>query len=236
MKKIRQYDIHDKFLKEYADAAIENAQQILDAAKILLGKKSFAIAYFLSVAAIEEAGKAYMAFAARGRNLSDKGLKKKVQNMFEKHREKIISAFVGWISKSSKPDESIEAAVDLMIHLNRGREKSMYIDANADNSLSIPAQIIRPVAAIDVLKVAENCLHHTKNHISKNNPPAFSSFDDKLFCLRSEKIKEMFNKDFGKYLLSELKQTSGNFNFSRAIVTYHDKYFSKKKLFADEES
>jgi len=231
MKKIREYDIHDGFLKEYADAAMENAQQLLDSAKILLSNKSFAISYFLSVAAIEEAGKAYMAFAARGRNLSDKGLKKKVQNMFEKHREKIISAFIGWISKSSKPDESIKAAVDLMIHLNRGREKSMYVDANPDNSLSIPAKIIRPVAAIDVLKVAENCLHHTRTHISGNHPPSFSSFEDKLFCLRSDKIHEMFNNDFGKYLLSELKQTSGNFNFSKAIVTYHDKCFSKKKLF-----
>lgn len=231
MKKIRQYDIHDKFLKEYADAAIENAQQILDAAKILLGKKSFAIAYFLSVAAIEETGKAYMAFTARGRNLTDSGLKKKVLEMFGKHPKKIISAFIGWILKSSKSEESITTAVELMFHLNHGREKSMYVDANADNSLSIPSQTIRPVAAINALKVAENCLHHTKNYISKNNPPVFSSFDDKLFCLRSEKIKEMFNKDFGKYLISGLKQQSGNFDFSRAIVTYHDKYFSKKKLF-----
>jgi len=47
----------------------------------------------------------------------------------------------------------------------------------------------------------------------------------------------MFNNDdFGGYLLSELKQTSSNFNFSKAIVTYHDKYFSKKKLFSNKES
>lgn len=237
MKKIREYDVHDEFLKEYGNASIENAQQILDDAKILLSQKSFARAYFLAVAAIEEAGKAYMAFASRGRNLSDKGLKKKVQEMFENHPQKISSAFVGWISKSSKPDESIKAAVDLMIHLKRGREKSMYVDANPDNSLSIPAQIVRPAAAIDSVKVAENCLHHTKNHISENRPPSFSSFDDKLFCLRNEKIQEMFNNDdFGEYLLSELKQTSSNFNFSKAIVTYHDKYFSKKKIFLNKES
>ena len=47
----------------------------------------------------------------------------------------------------------------------------------------------------------------------------------------------MFNNDdFGKYLLSELKQTKGNFNFSKTIVTYHDKYFSSKKLFLNKES
>ena len=143
MKKIREYEVHDEFLKEYGNASIGNAHQILDAAKILLSKKSFAIAYFLAVAAIEEAGKAYMALASRARNFSHKGLEKKVQEMFENHSQKISSAFVGWISKSSTPDESIKAAVDLMIHLTRGRGKSMYVDAKPDNSLSIPSQIIR---------------------------------------------------------------------------------------------
>jgi len=201
------------------------------------GFKSFPIAYFLAIAAIEEAGKAYMAFASKGRNLSDEGLKKKVKEMFENHSQKISSAFAGWIAKSSNPRESIEAAVDLMIHLKHGREKSMYIDVNPDNSLSIPMEIVRPTAAIDSVKVAENCLHHTKTHISENHPPLFSSFDDKLFCLRSKKIHEIFNNDdFGEYLLSELKKTGRNFNFSKAIVTYHDKYFSRRKRFATKES
>lgn len=236
MKKLREYDVHDKFLTEYGNASIENAQQILDDAKILLSHKSFARAYFLAVAAIEEAGKAYMAFASRGRNLSDKGLKKKIQEMFESHSQKIGSAFNGWIDKSSNPRESIEAALDLMIHLKHGREKSMYVDANPDNSISIPMEIIRPAAAIDSVKVAENCVHHTKTHISENHPPSFSSFDDKLFCLKSDKMHEILNNgDFGEYLLSELKQHGGNFNFSKIIVTYHDKYFSRRKRFAIKE-
>ena len=237
MKKLREYDVHDEFLTEYGNASIKNAQQILDDAKILLSHKSFARAYFLAVAAIEEAGKAYMAFASRGRNLSDEGLKKKVQEMFENHSQKIGSAFAGWIAKSSNPRESVEAALDLMIHLKHGREKSMYVDANPDNSLSIPMEIVRPAATIDSVKVAENCLHHTKTHISENHPPSFSSFDDKLFCLRSEKIHEICNNDdFRGYLLSELKQTGRKFNFSKAIVTYHDKYFSRRKRFATKES
>lgn len=237
MKKVREYDVHDAFLEEYGNASIENAEQILNDAKILVDQNSYARAYFLAVAAIEEAGKAYMAFASRGRNLSDEGLKKKIQEMFENHSQKITSAFAGWIAKSSSPEESIKAAVDLMIHLKRGREKSMYVDANADNSLSIPTQLVRPSAAIDSIKVAENCVHHTRTHITESTPPAYSSYDDKLFCIRTEKIQELFNKeDFGEYILSELKKENGNFNFAKTIVTYHDKYFAKKKLFVDEKS
>lgn len=235
MKKVREYEVYDEFLEEYGNASIENAQQILDDAKILLSHKSFARAYFLAVAAMEEAGKAYMAFSSRGRNLSDEGLKKKLQEMFENHSQKITSAFAGWISNSSKPEEVIKDAVDSMIYLKRGREKSMYVDANADNSLSIPTILVSPAAAIDSIKVAEICLHHTKFYFSQNQPPSFSSFEDKFFCLRSEKVQEMFNNDdFGEYLLSEIKRDSENFSLPRALVTYHDKYFSKKKRYAKE--
>jgi|LGVF01.1.fsa_nt_gb AbiV family abortive infection protein len=237
MKKLREYNVHDEFLTEYGNAAIENAQQILDDAKILLGHKSFARAYFLAVAAIEETGKAYMAFSSKGRNLSDEGLKKKVQKIFESHSQKISCAFTGWIAKASNPRESIEAALELIHNLKLGREKSMYVDVNPDNSLNIPMIVARPVAATDSVRVAENCIFHTKHYMSENHPPSFSSFDDKFFCLKTEKITEIFNtEDFGEYLLSELNKVDKNFNFSKAIVTYHDKFFCRNKSFKTKKS
>ena len=237
MKKIREYDLHDEFLTEYENAAIANAQQILKEAKILLAHRSFARAYFLAVASIEETGKAYIAFSSKGRNLSDKGLKERIQKIFESHSQKISSAFIGWITKASNPSESIKAALELMVHLKLGREKSMYVDAKPDNSISIPMRVIRPAAAIDSVKVAENCLYHTKQYLSQTSPPSFSSFDEKFFCLRTDKINEIFNTaDFGKYILFDLKKEGKHFSLAKAIVTYHDRYFCKKMKFSEKES
>ncbi len=53
MKKVRNYDVNNKFLMDYEQAAIANAEEILNDAKVLLERKSFARAYFLSVASIE---------------------------------------------------------------------------------------------------------------------------------------------------------------------------------------
>ncbi|CAK0773613.1 AbiV family abortive infection protein [Gammaproteobacteria bacterium] len=223
--KTREYTLHDDILKEYGIASINNAQQLLDDARILLINKSFARAYFLAVAAIEETGKAYIAHAARGRNLSDDGLVKKIQDMFENHSSKISSAFACWISNASKQEESSKAAVDLIINLKNGRESSMYVDVNSDNSLSIPSKIVSPSAAVGSINVAKNCLYHTISRISGSHVSLYSSFEDKLFCLNSNKIKEIFsNDDFGEYILSELNKTLGHFNLPRTIVTYHDKY------------
>jgi len=237
MKKLREYDIHEKFLTEYENAALENAQQILDDAKILLKHKSFARAYFLAVASIEETGKAYFAFSCKNRNLTNDALKKKIKEIFENHSQKIGSAFIGWKARSSDQKESVKAALELIFHLGIGREKSMYVDANPDNSVSIPMRVLRPVAATDSVKVAENCLYHTKQYLSSNQPPQFTTYDDKFFCLKKDKINEMFKmEDFSKYLLAELEKAKLPFNFTKLVVTYHDKYFSKRIRFESKES
>lgn len=240
MKKVRDYDVNNKFLKEYELAAIANAEEILNDAKALLARKSYARAYFLSVASIEETGKAFMAFSSRGRNLSNDGLKKKLQEMFEKHSQKITHAFYGWIFATSKIEEikkSALNAVDLIIHLQPGREASMYVDAYPDGSISIPSKVIRPVTAIDSVKIAENCLHHTKKYVKSNLPIITSSFDDKLLCIKSEKIREMFKqKDFGEFFLAELKTDANNFSYAKTVVTYHEAYFCKKKQFSTKKA
>ena len=226
MKKVRDYDVNDKFLMEYELAAIANAEEILNDTKVLLARKSYARAYFLSVASIEETGKALMAFSSRGRNLSNDGLKKKLQKMFEEHSQKIAYAFLGWIFASPKIEKSAKTAVDLMTHLQPGRETSMYVDAYPDGSIRIPSKVVRPVAA-----------HHTKEYVKNNLPRTKSSFEDKLLCISSEKMQEMFKrKDFWEFFLAKLKTDASNFNYAKAVVTYYDAYFCKKKLFSTKKA
>ncbi len=233
MKKVRNYDVNNKFLMDYEQAAITNAEEILNDTKVLLERKSFARAYFLSVASIEETGKAYIAFSSRGRNLSNPGLKKKLQVLFENHSFKITSAFIGWSFASSNLEEALKGAVDLMSHLLPGRETSMYVDAYPDGSIRIPSDVIRPVAATDSIRVAENCLHHTKEYIKNNLPETTSPYDDKLLCIGSEKLQEIYKqKDFWEFLLAECKTNASNFNYSKTIVTYYEAYFCKNKLFS----
>jgi AbiV family abortive infection protein len=237
MKKVRDYDVNKKLLKEYEIAAIANAEEILSDAKALLVRKSYARAYFLAIASIEETGKAYMAFCSRGRNLSNDGLKKKLKMIFENHPQKIVYAFFGWIFASSKLKESALTAVDLTTDLKLGREVSMYVDAYPDGSIRMPSNVIRPVAAIDSVRIAENCLHHTKEYVKNNLPKTTSSFDDKLLCIRSEKIDEMFKrKDFWEFFLAKLETDASNFSYAKAVVTYHDSYFCKKKQFSTKKT
>ena len=235
MKKNRNYEIHKNFLNEYENAALLNAQHLLNDAKILLVNESIARTYFLAVASIEETGKAYLAFSCKQRNLNDEGLKNKLKTIFESHPNKIGSAFIGWISRASNQEEAIEAALELISNLKLGREVSMYVDVNQNNEISIPMHVIRPVAAVDSVKVAENCLYHTRQYLSENEPPTFSKYEDKMFCFNTQKIAEIFKiSDFGDYCLDEIKANKGNFNFPKIIVTYHDNYYCKKVAYKKE--
>lgn len=236
-KKARPYEIDQAFLVRYRTAALENAAELLEEASLLAAHGHRARAYFLAVASIEETGKAFLAFSAQGRNLSDPGLRARLKQQFDDHSPKISSAFVGWMSASSDQREAIQASVDLIIHLKRGREKAMYVDGATDNAVSRPSTVVRERAARDAVKIATNCLEHTKTHVASRAPPAFTSFDDKLFCMNSDKVQKLFNTpDFGAYLLDRVTRDGGDFNFSKTVVTYHDAYFSKSKTFADKRS
>lgn len=236
MRKIRDYELTLELLESYQDAALDNAHELLDEAKLLLSNDHFSRAYFLALASIEEAGKAYIAFDAKGRNLKDAGLCNKIKERLEDHSSKITSAFVGWISFSDSPREAIETSVDLMIHLKRGREKSMYIDVESDGaSLSIPREIVRRVAACDCVHLAENCLHHTGLYLQNNKPNKRTSHQDKLLCIKQNTLSKMLNtEDFWEFYIKQLEQ--GNNSFDKAAVTYHDSFYKKKRLFNQPSS
>lgn len=71
MIKVRKYKLTVPLLTSYHKTAIENAKELLEESKFLLSKGYNARAYFIATIAIEESGKAYLAFDAMGRNLND---------------------------------------------------------------------------------------------------------------------------------------------------------------------
>jgi AbiV family abortive infection protein len=231
MQKTREYNLTLDLLDAYQIAALNNARELLEEAKLLLGSSHFARAYFLALASIEEAGKAYISFEAKGRNLCDIGLCNKIKERLEDHSSKIDAAFLGWISQSTAKREAIQKAVDLIVDLKNGREKSMYIDVGEDGkNLSIPREIVRPVAAGDCVKLAENCIHYTDLYVKNNLPAKSSTAKDKLLCIRPKTFTEMLNiPDFWEFYLSYLKQD--NRSFEDAATTYHDCYYKKHRLF-----
>ncbi len=230
MEKVRDYDITTEFLEEYEQAAIKNAEELLNDAKILFKQKSFARAYFLSVASIEETGKAYTAFHSRGRNLSDPGLKERLRKLFENHSHKITSAFICWILTSLESKDVIMNIVNLMTDLKQHREVSMYVDVYLNGIIFMPSQVIWDGQAFNSVRIAENCLCHTKEYINNNSPVATSSFDDKMFSIGISKIQKVYKeRDFWEFLLTELKKDASVSTYPRAIVTFYENNLSRKK-------
>lgn len=230
-KKYREYDLTPELLDAYQNAALQNSEELLIEAKLLLSNNHFGRAYFLAIACIEEAGKAQIVFEAKGRNLNDGGVVKKIKERFEDHSSKITSAFVGWLSVSPTSKESIQAAVDLMVGLKHGREKSMYIDVKEkSHEISMPREVVRPSAARDCVSVAHNCLHHTKNYIRDNDPVERTPAQDKLMCLKQGVVTDIMSReDFWDFYLDAIRP--GNSDLDNALVTYHDCYFKKSETY-----
>lgn len=233
MKKIRNYILTTELLEAYQNAALKNASELMEEAKLLLSNKHYARAYFLALSSIEETGKAHLAFDAKGRNFSNGGVCEIIKQKFENHSNKITSAFICWLNstKLSEAEEFIKSATKLMIDLKYGREKSMYIDVKEnDQSISIPSEMVRPIAAENCVSLSYNCLHYTKIYIDKNIPIKRTSYENQLICMNQKDLSQMLNtKDFWEFLLSEWKE--GNADWATVTVKYHSCYHQKKKMF-----
>ena len=166
-------DISEVSLTKLAGAALANAEALLQEASALLSANHHARAYFLAVASIEEVGKAAIAFNATGRNLSDQKVAKAVRNKLLDHKSKIISAFAPSLHLTDKKNlsEAIEATMGLIGDLRRGREPSMYTEILSDGSVRAPSEIVRPVAARDVVRLAQHCLIRAQSYIPHSQPP-----------------------------------------------------------------
>lgn len=89
-------------LREYSEAALKNASELVEEASLLYAHGHVARAYFLAVASIEETGKALLAFDAQGRNLADSAVTSKLKRAMEDHSQKITEGL--YCVDSCKPE------------------------------------------------------------------------------------------------------------------------------------
>jgi AbiV family abortive infection protein len=207
-------------LRAYSEAALANAQDLLAEATLLRDHDHMARAYFLAVSSIEEAGKALQAFDFQKRNLSDPAVCSKLISGLESHGQKINYAMSTWGMSDPDARAGLKAALDLIGHLKRGREPSMYSDIHTDpDRAETPREIVRPEAARDCVRLAENCVAHARRHLAEKAPPEFTPAQDRLFTMKSAKFQEMLNQqDFWEHYLSRLDE--GNHDIADAVKEY----------------
>lgn len=229
----RYYKLSTELLVAYQNAALRNANSLLEESRILLKHKKYARAYFLAVAAMEETGKAYHAFAGRGRDLTNPAIQHKLKGDFENHMLKIAGAFNGEFHFLSPPEQAAKAKaiMDSIFLLLAGREDSMYVDVRTDNSLKEPLLLTHPVAARRVYSLAFKCYSSMVKFVNEAQPLQRSTMEDKAFVYDLEKMMTKAKDDFGEFLLDSLSSQGVHFNFDVAAVRYHDEYYVKKKRF-----
>ena len=214
-------DISEVSLTKLAAAALANAEALLQEASALLSAHHHARAYFLAVASIEEVGKAAIAFNAAGRNLSDQKVAKAVRNKLLDHKSKIISAFAPSLHLTDKKNlsEAIEATMGLIGDLRRGREPSMYTEILSDGSVRTPSEIVRPVAARDVVRLAQHCLIRAQSYIPSSQPPKASAANDFFYTQSAAKLQEiMGHEQFSAFYLDRIK--GGSPDLEEAIYAF----------------
>jgi AbiV family abortive infection protein len=235
MQKTRDYHLSEELLRDYMKCSLKNAEDLLTDATILLSKMRYARAYFLACASIEETGKAYSAFSAIGRNLNNPGTVNKIKMSFDSHRDKIISALVCYLATGEVTKERIEHFLGMVSSLEAGREQSMYVDVNKEKRVTVPEAIVRPIAAVDAIRLAKQCLVSTSESVLNHNPPKSTPSQDKFMCLGTKMLAGIFEtQDFWEFCMDHMNTPSG-LGYLEMSVKYHDEYFLKKKLYAQEK-
>lgn len=207
-------------LRAYSAAALQNASELLEEASLLRDNGHMARAYFLSVACIEETGKALQAFDAQNRNLSDPAVCTRLKAGMENHAQKINYALGSWAISSADQRQALEVALDLILHLKRGREPSMYSDLRTDPvRVESPSKVVRAQAARDCVRLAKDCLAFGQRHVSEKTPPDVTSAWDKVFTMKSVKFREMLStEDFWWYFISRME--AGHKDLAEAVIAY----------------
>lgn len=222
----------------YCEAAFTNANKLVQEASLLYANGHWARAYFLAVAGIEETGKGLIAFDAQGRNLADSAVSSKVKHAMEDHGEKIIAAFAQWLPTNPKKpaEEDVKLLLDLMIHVKRGREPSMYTDINPDGSrIKVPSEMVRDAAARDCVRLARDCLAHARSHVSGNVPRRRTRAEDQLFAMKNTEIQKIINtEDFWWFYIAQLRLGQGD--LSDAFIQYRTKYFLRGRQFGRQDN
>jgi AbiV family abortive infection protein len=229
--KNRTYALTHDLLQAYRDAALLNAQALLQEATLLLANNHFARAYFLSASSIEEAGKAVQAFDGLGRNLRDPAVTQRLKLQFEDHSQKVAAAFSPWVLASSDMRAEVMDFVRTMVDVKYGREASMYTDINAERLIVTTPQIqVHKASAANCVRLASAVLSHVQAYLKQGKPKVTTRVQDAFFALRPSVFQKLANSaDFWEYYIGRMER--GETALETAVISYNDEYFSKGKLF-----
>lgn len=222
-----------QLLAEYSNAALANAEDLIAEAQLLYDNERLARSYFIAVAAIEETGKAFIAFEAQGRNLQDSAVTAKVRRSLEDHTQKINAAFLASMASHSALRKELMGIIDLMISLKYGREPSMYVDIKYPNGeVERPKLLVRKVAARDCIQLAMHCHFKTNEHISSKSPNSRTKHDDEFYGMKGKKVRELFNtEDFWWFYINRAE--NGAKDISEAVVLYQRDFLKRGKKFQE---
>lgn len=236
MANLTQHSLTTDLLRAYCEVALTNANELVQEASLLYANGHRARAYFLAIAAIEETGKGLLAFDAQGRNIADSAVSTRLRRAMEDHSLKIAAAFMGWLRASPNVRDQIMPAVDLIIHLKRGREPSMYTNIHPDGlTIQVPSEMVRDAAARDCVRLSTDCLAHARKHVAEKVPERRTRAEDQLFAMKTGEFQKIANtEDFWWYYIAQLE--SGRKDFSEAVVQYRTEYFLKGRQFERQSS
>ena len=222
-------------LRQYSEAALCNADELLNEAMLLRDHDHMARAYFLAVACVEEAGKALLAFDAQNRNLADPAVCAKLKKSMENHGTKINYALSTWALSSPDRRSALKVAHDLIFHVKKGREPSMYSDLRtAPDRVQTPREVVHDSAARDCVRIAENCLGYARRHVLEKTPTKFTTTQDRLFTMKAAKFQEMLKKeDFWWYFIARME--NGQQDIAEAVLGYERDHMKTGRSFRTKE-
>jgi AbiV family abortive infection protein len=238
--KNRSHQLTGELLQQYCNAALANAQELLDEAILLLQHEHHARAYFLAIASIEEVGKAVQAFDGMGRNLKDSAVAARLNVQFNDHRHKIMAAFVPWIIQqtlgSSDFSETLYAFLRIISDVQHGREPAMYTDIHMDGlHVQTPSDSVCPKNAEDSIRLAQNVLVRARPFVTQITPLVKTGVQDAFFALKPAVLLKMTDmQDFWEYYRSRMQ--AGDVALDTAAVQYHKDYLSKSLQFKSDDT
>lgn len=136
-----------------------------------------------------------------------------------------------WALSSPQPTDLLKIAMDLIFHIKKGREPSMYSDLRAASSRAqTPGEVVRDSAARDCVRLARNCLAYAQRHVVERTPTKFTTAQDRLFTMKSAKFQELLNtEDFWWYYISRMEV--GQDDIAEAVLGYERDYIKTDTLF-----
>lgn len=224
----------ESIISSYKAAALENAASLLKEATLLCEHGHYARAYFLSVSAIEETGKAAILFHALGRNLAAQDIQHRLNAELRSHSTKITAAF--WSELKGMGDEQLRSNFERIAGyssaLKMGREPSMYSRILEDGSTTTPTASVQASVARDCVSLATSCFDKTKATLATMSPEKTTTVQDKYWSLGPKAQKVWEHDDFGEYLLDFIDKNGAHGDIlSPAVTDYYENYLTKKRKF-----